>query len=247
MQYLLTIFFFDTFTSAPTTFIGENLATKRHVSCLTYKTCNKVTEQELAEQCLKRKTRAEREVFTRYGSMLRGICFRYADNEFEAEEMFQEGFIRIFDTIKTFTWRGDSSFTAWMRKVMLNNAINIYKKNKRAKLLYVEMTEKDEALILDNHEFDAADHFGISAVLAAGITQENLFDMLQQLPEMYRVVFNLAAIDNVKHREIAEMLGIDESSSRSRLLRAKTMLRNKLEDYAATHSKMQINHRTKVV
>jgi len=190
-----------------------------------------VNEELLAEQCKRRDEVAEREVFSRYAPMLRGICCRYAVDADEAEDMFQEGFVRIFDTIGSFKWVGDGSLAAWMRRVMVNNAINYYKKQKRHRLTHVEHDDETARISDDDGEVADEDSFGFSGVLAAGITKQVLLEMLQQLPEMYRVVFNLAVIDGLRHKDIASMLGIDESSSRSRLMRSKTMLKASLKDY----------------
>jgi len=185
-----------------------------------------VDQKELVEQCKRQVPKAERMVFELYAPMLRGVCFRYTDSADDVEDILQEGFIRIFDTIKTFEWKGEGSFTAWMRKVMVNNAINFYNKKRRLKIDYVESDSDFEIIISDKHDQD--DSFGFEKILAMGITQQHLLALLMKLPEMYRITFNLAVIDGLKHKEIAEMLGVDESSSRSRLLRAKKMLKESL-------------------
>lgn len=204
-------------------------------------------EQDLAEQCKKRNTKAEKEVFLRYGAMLRGVCFRYATDADEAEDMFQEGFIRIFDTISSFNWQGNGSFTAWMRRVMVNNAINYYKKTKRLKLWNVESEDSFEHVPDENEEIQNEDPYGYSAIVAADISQQALLSILNQLPEIYKIVFNLSVIDGMKHKEIATILGIDESSSRSRLLRSKTMIRELLREFMinrkhAMYSEININN-----
>jgi RNA polymerase sigma-70 factor, ECF subfamily len=189
-----------------------------------------VHQKELAEQCKKRVGSAERKVFELFAPMLRGVCFRYADNPDEAEDMLQEGFIRIFDTVNSFSWKGEGSFTAWMRQVMVNNAINYYKKKKRLKMTYVESDA--EFTDIQDEEINEDDGFG--SILSLGITQSDLLAILMEIPEIYRVVFNLAVIDGLKHKEIGEMLGIDESSSRSRLLRSKKLLKEALYIYIKT-------------
>ena len=188
-------------------------------------------EKELSEKCLKRNADAEQELFVRYSAMLRGVCIRYAVDRNEAEDMLQEGFIKIFGTIGSFKWQGEGSFVAWMRRVMVNNAINLYKKNKRLKLSHVESDDDFEILDEMSNEELHEDTYGYNAVLASGITQQQLLTILLSIPEMYRVVFNLSVIDGLRHKEISQMIGIDESSCRSRLLRAKNMLREALKNY----------------
>lgn len=187
-------------------------------------------QKELADQCKKRVGSAERKVFELFAPMLRGVCFRYADSPDEAEDMLQEGFIRIFDTINSFSWKGEGSFTAWMRQVMVNNAINYYKKKKRLKINYIE----SEADFIDIQEDSNEEDEGFGAILSLGVTQNDLLQLLFGIPEIYRVVFNLAVIDGLKHKEIGELLGIDESSSRSRLLRSKKLLKEALLAYIKT-------------
>jgi len=189
-----------------------------------------VHQKELADQCKKRVGSAERKVFELFAPMLRGVCFRYADSPDEAEDMLQEGFIRIFDTINSFSWKGEGSFTAWMRQVMVNNAINYYKKKKRLKINYIE----SEADFIDIQEDSNEEDEGFGAILSLGVTQNDLLQLLFGIPEIYRVVFNLAVIDGLKHKEIGELLGIDESSSRSRLLRSKKLLKEALLAYIKT-------------
>ncbi|MBK8806620.1 MAG: RNA polymerase sigma factor [Bacteroidales bacterium] len=190
-----------------------------------------MSEKVLAEQCVLRNTAAEREIFCRYNAMLRGICLRYAADADDAEDMLQEGFIKIFNSIESFTWKGEGSFSAWMRRVMVNNAINIYKKSKRMKSQFIDSADYEPYLTVADDQHGSDENSDLKNVMDAGITQEMLLDMLKQLPEKYSIVFNLAVIDGIRHKEIADSLGIDESSSRSRLLRAKMMLRKKLEEY----------------
>lgn len=143
----------------------------------------------------------------------------------ETEDLLQDSFIKIFDSIDSFTWRGAGSFTAWMRRIVVNTTINALNKKKR--LRFVSIDNEDG---LNNHIAALHDEEDtlLESISNAGVSPQQLLQLLNQLPEMYRIVFNLAVIDGLKHREIAEIIGIDESSSRSRLLRAKNMLREAL-------------------
>lgn len=188
---------------------------------------NSVHEINLVEGCKKHIESVEKEVFTKYSPMLRGICIRYATDKDQCEDMLQEGLIKIFDTIKSFKWQGEGSFTAWIRRVMINNSINYYKKNKRLKLDY-NISEKE---IPDEIYNESEEVFSFEAVASSGISQNRLLEMIKELPDKYSMVFNMSVIDGYRHKQIADILGIDESSSRSRLLRSKKMLQHKLSEY----------------
>lgn len=166
-------------------------------------------------------------VFERYATSIRGVCYRYVNSASEAEDLLQDSFIKIFDSIQSFTWRGDGSFTAWMRRIAINTAINAHNKNKR---LRISSLDADHDQLSNESDLHASDNNSLTESLAeAGIDSQQLLALLHNLPEHYRLVFNLAVIDGLKHKDIASMMNIDESSSRSRLLRAKNMLRQSLE------------------
>lgn len=184
-------------------------------------------EKELSELCKKHDARAERMVFERYAASIRGVCYRYVNSASEAEDLLQDSFIKIFDSIQSFSWRGEGSFTAWMRRIAINTAINAHNKNKRMRL---SSLDDDHDQLASHCESNTSDDNSLTETLAeAGIDTQQLLALLHALPEHYRVVFNLAVIDGLKHKDIASMMNIDESSSRSRLLRAKNMLRQSLE------------------
>lgn len=184
-----------------------------------------MSEQELAEQCKRRNAKAERMTFDRYSAMLRGVCYRYVNSVEETEDLLQDSFIKIFDSIESFTWRGDGSFSAWMRRIVVNTAINALNKKKRLRLVSIDDEDGlSNRMKSSNDEDDSL----LESLSNSGVSPQQLLQLLNGLPEMYKIVFNLAVIDGLKHKEIASMIGIDESSSRSRLLRAKTMLRESL-------------------
>lgn len=182
-------------------------------------------EKELSELCKKHDARAERMVFERYAASLRGVCYRYVNSASEAEDLLQDSFIKIFDSIESFTWRGEGSFSAWMRRIVVNTSINALNKKKRLRLVSLDNDDGLHNRIKASH--DDEDSL-LESISNAGVSPQQLLLLLNDLPEIYRIVFNLAVIDGLKHKEIADIIGIDESSSRSRLLRAKNMLREAL-------------------
>ncbi len=145
--------------------------------------------------------------------MLFNVCLRYASGWHEAEDLLQEGLIQIFSNL--YQYRPAGAFGAWLRKVMVNTALQYLRKKKRM----FEIVEIEEV----------AEDFEADENLFARYREEALVQMLQRLPEGYRAVFNLFVMEDFSHKEIGEMLGIAESASRSQLTRAKAMLRRMLE------------------
>ena len=140
------------------------------------------------------------------------VCLRYARSTFEAEDMLQTGFIKVFRHLDSY--RGAGSFEGWVRKVMVNTAIEMYRKNQRSGFL-VE---------LDVTREDVQETFSMDALEC-----EDLLQVIQTLPDGYRVVFNLYALEGFSHKEIADLLQISEGASKSQLSRARAWLREKLK------------------
>lgn len=141
-----------------------------------------------------------------------GVCLRYARNREEAEEILQEGFLRVFAYIKTF--KGIGSFEGWIRKIMVNAALFRYR-NK---------SSLQPVIRLNNDNHDAAGETDIDAAMNA----KELLSLVQTLPAGYRMVFNLYVFEGYKHREIAEALGISEGTSKSNLSDARAFLQKAL-------------------
>jgi len=166
-----------------------------------------------------------REVFNTYLPLLHGICLRYVKSSEEADDVVQEGFIKIFTKIESFTWKGKGSFIGWMRRVVVNTAINHYRK--ASKDDFVEINN-DLNGVSDEYFDDDASESLFETVTNSGITDADLIEMLQELPEQFKVVFNLFAIEGYKHKDIAEMLGVPINTSISRYTRAKEKLRKSI-------------------
>lgn len=172
-------------------------------------------EAALIDECIRHRRKAQFTLYERYASTMLIVCLRYSKNREEAEDLMQEGFLKVFDKIATF--RGQGSLEGWIRRIMVNNALN-YLKSK--KLLFVE--EDPQRLgdqLPDDHPADAAEEL---------YTPEAMLRAVQELPDGYRIVFNLYVFEGYSHKEVAESLGISENTSKSQLSRARRYLRNYL-------------------
>lgn len=163
-------------------------------------------------RCVQEDALAQKLLFEKYGPGLRGICFRYAKNQSDAEEIFQLGFIKIFDKLVHF--RFESGLKTWMTRIMINTALNYLKANEKIKW------ESDIQSQFDNSN--------LSVEQLHGMDLKFLMECIQNLPVGYRLVFNMYAIEGYSHKEIAEELNITEGTSRSQYSRAKSMLEKKL-------------------
>lgn len=151
-------------------------------------------------------------------SKMLGICMRYARDQFEAEDMMQTGFVKVFKKLNDFRWEG--SFEGWMRRIMVHTSIEFYRKNIRT-LNVVDISETLST--------EAVTDFDMSS-----INVKDLMRLIQNLSPGYRLVFNMYAIEGYSHREIGEQLGISEGASKSQLSRARAILKSqvlKLEGY----------------
>jgi len=177
------------------------------------------SESDLVNQCVKGIRTAQQALYDRYCTRLMAVCLRYAKSTAEAEDILQEGFLKIFNSLKSF--RFESSLTTWMTRVMINTALN----QQRQKLYMLPMVDVEDAGLKEDEKISLSD-FHLS----------ELVKMIQSLPDGCRMVFNLFAIEGYAHKEIGEMLGISEGTSKSQYNRAKSLLRAKLEhgkkDYA---------------
>ncbi|HEY9115843.1 MAG TPA: sigma-70 family RNA polymerase sigma factor [Bacteroidales bacterium] len=163
---------------------------------------------------MKNNAQAQRELYEMHKVKWFMICLRYAHNKDEAQDMLQEGLISVFNNLKQYD-STKASFAVWSNKVMVNAALQQLRKWKKLKF-DEEITDYENKLSKDEDVF-------------ASIGAKVLTAMVQNLPEGYRVVFNLYVVEGYLHREIGEMLGISESTSKTQLLKAKKMLRNQLE------------------
>ena len=167
-----------------------------------------MTEEALLKGCLNNDATAQRELYNKYSSKMLAVCYRYAHNREDAEDMLQEGFIKIFLQVHSFENRG--AFEGWIRRIIVHTCINILKKNKK----FNESVDIIHATSIQVREES------VSAIIQA----KQVVECIRLLPIGYRTVLNLYAVEGYSHREIAGMLDIEESTSRSQYTRAKAML-----------------------
>lgn len=173
-----------------------------------------MSDQQIIEGCAKHERKAQQLLYDKYSRFLLGVCLRYATDRDEAEDILQESFLKIFFNIKDFS--GTGSFIGWLRKVAVNTAITHYHKN----LKFRYHIEIEEFVSVETGTVSFEEDF---------FTSDELFRVLNELPPGYRMVFNLYAVEGYKHKEIAEMLGIDTNTSKSQYSRAKAAIREKLD------------------
>ena len=169
--------------------------------------------KEILEGCIKGESSAQKKLFDSYSRLLLGVCMRYATSIEEAEDVMQEGFVKIFLNIKEF--KGEGSLVAWMRRIMINTAITHYHKMRKHR--YHDDLDEVKETKFEDHQWGEAD-----------FSREELYKVIQRMPEGYRMVFNLYAVEGYKHREIAEILEIDENTSKSQYSRARRWLQDRL-------------------
>ena len=167
-----------------------------------------MTEEAILQGCLKNHAAAQKELYHRYSPKMLAVCYRFAHNREDAEDMLQEGFIKVFLQIHTFQNKG--AFEGWIRRILVHTCINHLKKNKR----FNESVDIIQAISVQVREEN------IPSILQA----KQIVDCIRLLPLGYRTVLNLYAIEGYAHREISEMLDIEESTSRSQYTRARQML-----------------------
>ncbi|GJM32051.1 MAG: DNA-directed RNA polymerase sigma-70 factor [Saprospiraceae bacterium] len=168
---------------------------------------------KLIEDCKNGDRRAQEELYRRYKAMLFGVCLRYAGSREEAEDFLQDGFVKIYKNL--YQYRPVGSLSAWMRKVVINVALQHLRRKRH---LFSEV------------EIDTlADQYEVEDQLFSSFRAKALMKMIQQLPDGYRTVFNLYVIEGYSHKEIADQLGINEATSKSQLSRAKSTLRKLIE------------------
>jgi RNA polymerase sigma-70 factor (ECF subfamily) len=172
---------------------------------------DQLTERDLIQGCLDEDRRCQETLYTRYARRMYAVCLRYARHELEAQDLMQEGFIRVFDKIGSFRMQG--SLEGWVRRIMVHTAINHYRKK----------AFQSERFGLEHFPEEP-----VEAVAFDRLGEQELLQLVAELPDGYRTVFNLYAIDGFDHAEIATMLGCGESTSRSQLAKARRMLQQRL-------------------
>src|SRR5215213_3853098 len=171
-----------------------------------------MTEDAILQGCIKNNAAAQKALYQKYSSKMLVVCYRYAHSREDAEDMLQESFIKVFSQIHTFENRG--ALEGWIRRIIVHTCINNLKKNKR----FNESVDLIHATSIQVREES------IPSIIQA----KEVVECIRMLPIGYRTVLNLYAIEGFTHKEIAIMLDIEESTSRSQYTRAKAMLEDVL-------------------
>tara|TARA_B100001146_G_scaffold225253_1_gene248914 strand:- start:49801 stop:50337 length:537 start_codon:yes stop_codon:yes gene_type:complete len=171
-----------------------------------------VSLDELIKKCIKKDIKAQEQLYTRYAKTLFSVSLKYARNYTEAEDILQDGFIIIFDKISQYKHKG--SFEGWLKRIVINTALQRYRKQRVFNIVNEEHIEQEDVLV------DEED-----------VSLQFLLKIVQELPDRYRLVFNLYALDGYSHKEIASMLEISEGTSKSNLARARMILKQKVEHF----------------
>ncbi len=179
---------------------------------------------QLIAACKKQDTNAQRELYETYAPRMLGLCMKYCKDYDAAQDMLHDGFIKVFTQIKKYSGRG--SFEGWMRRVFVNTILEHFRKEKKNYLMTSNIEETDIETEDDNFE----------RLFNDGITEATLLSMIQGMPAGYRTVFSLYVFEDMSHREIGKQLGIKENASRSQYSRAKSYLKNKINEYLANNN-----------
>lgn len=172
-----------------------------------------MTEEQLVKKCVAKDPKAQRNLYERFASKMMGVCLRYCRDKSEAKDVLQEGFIKIFENIDSF--KGTGSLEGWVRRIIVNKALDNIRKTKKMR----------HSVNVDDVDYQLPKHEHIVESLIA----DDLLKLVRQLPDGFRTVFNLYAIEGYSHKEIAEQLDISENTSKSQYSRARAHLRKMIK------------------
>ena len=173
-----------------------------------------MNDSSLVKKCIEGDQRAQRMLFEKFAPKMLGVCMRYAKNTEQAEDVLQDGFVKVFTKLSHY--KGDGSFEGWIRRVIVNTALDQIRKN----------TKFQDNVALDDVEYKLELKGNVLETLAA----EELMVLINDMPTGYKVVFNMFAIEGYSHKEIAKELNVSENTSKSQYSRARAYLKNKLEE-----------------
>jgi RNA polymerase sigma-70 factor (ECF subfamily) len=177
---------------------------------------NKIPELEnLIAGCKRKDTLARKKLYELYAPTMLGICIRYVNEKETAQDVLQEGFIKVYTKIGNYS--GSGSFEAWMKTIFITTALEYLRKTKRWRL----------NVNIDDYKETVTDNFDAS--MSAKLSADEIRRCINDLPLGFRTVFNLYAIEGYSHAEIAQLLGIKEVSSRSQLARARQLLQTRIQ------------------
>jgi len=192
-------------------------------SHLLYNRILTMNEAELVACCKRKEPSAQAELYRRYSGEMFALCIRYAGNRDTAQDLLHDGFLKAFTSFDKFDYRGEGSLKAWLSRIMVNTALE--EARKQAQHTDVDIDEAP----------DLADPESCDDSLVQHLSPDTLLRFIAELPDGYRTVFNLFTFENKSHKEIAQLLHINEKSSSSQLYRARTLLMNRIKTYLSKH------------
>jgi RNA polymerase sigma factor (sigma-70 family) len=179
---------------------------------------------QLVKDCIKQKRPAQKQLYELFAPIMLGVCYRYTKNLDDAEDVLQEGFIKVYTHLTQF--KQDGELGAWIRRIMVNTAITYLKKHSR---YHSQMNFEHKAL-----------HVVVEEEANMNLNTADLVELIRKLPAGYQTIFNLVAMEGYNHLEVAAMLGINENTSRSQYSRARALLIRQMEALEKQNNARQI-------
>lgn len=173
------------------------------------------TNEILIKRCLSGDAKAQKELFDKYAGKMLAVCSRYMQDQDEAEDVFQDGFVKVFSKLNKFNGKG--SLEGWIRRIIVNSCLDQIRKNKKFK----------QNVSMEN----VSNYVEFDGYIIEQLGEQDLLKIIEGMPDGYRVVFNMFAIEGFSHKEIANELNVSENTSKSQYARARAYLKKKLEEY----------------
>ena len=183
-----------------------------------------IPESDLIKGCIDGNRRMQEELYRRFSPRMYAVCLRYASSSDEAEDILQEGFIKIFKKLDSY--RGDGSFEGWIRRIFVNTAIEHFRRRR-----YLQPVSEKEENTIEGKYLSVLDD----------LAEKDILELIKQLSPGYRTVFNMYVIEGYTHKEIGDMLGISEGTSKSQLSRAKVILQELVKQYIDQQNQARAN------
>ena len=177
-----------------------------------------LSDQEMVHGCLREERKYQEALYARYSRRMYAVCLRYARHQLEAQDLLQDGFVKVFDKLHSFRLEG--SLEGWIRRIMVTTCISEYRK---------------KAFQLERFGLEHLPEEPVEPMALDALGLNELLKLVADLPDGYRVVFNMFAIEGFDHSEISAMLGCGESTSRSQLAKARRMLQKRIGTINAVH------------
>ena len=186
-----------------------------------YESNHTISEPDLIKGCIEGDRQMQKELYARFAPKMYAVCLRYANNNNDAQDLLQEGFIKVYKNLHRF--RAEGSFEGWIRRVFINSSIEHY----RRKVQNLATVSEKEENTIEGTDISALDT----------LAEKDILNLIQQLSPGYRTVFNLYVVEGYSHKDIGEKLGISEGTSKSQLARAKSILQKKVTQYLSDTQK----------